>query len=225
MSLSTKEMTLLGMGTALGSAITCVLSARKEGKRLPVASSGMAAAKGDRRAPTYHAGIIKAKPGMLEQYTQLHDHTWDPVMAKMYECNMRNFVVYFHEETGYMFHHWEYVGDDFDADMARCGSDPIINFWWSHCEPCQEPLHWKGPPPSQGGKGDPDFLDEWWSPMKMLNHCGGWATAYSQSWPNPDHVPANPHGKTSTLQNPPAVHNRPPEWTTPANNPFLAKNK
>jgi L-rhamnose mutarotase len=152
-------------------------------------------------------GVIKAKPGMLDQYTQLHDHTWDQVMAKMFEANMRNFVVYYHEETQLMFHHWEYVGDDFDADMAKCVNDPIINFWWTHCEPCQEPFHWSGPPPSQGGHGDPAYPDQWWAPMKMLNHCGGWATAWSQSWPNPDHVPQNPQvracvprARTATLR-------------------------
>lgn len=38
---------------------------------------------------------------------------------------MRNFVVYYHEELNLMFHHWEYVGNDFAADMAKCDNDPI----------------------------------------------------------------------------------------------------
>ena len=38
---------------------------------------------------------------------------------------MRNFVVYYHEELNLMFHHWEYVGNDFEADMAKCENDPI----------------------------------------------------------------------------------------------------
>ena len=53
---------------------------------------------------------------------------------------------------------------DFDDDMAKCSDDPIILFWWTHCEPCQQPLHWEGPPPSQGGTGHPDYKDQWWSP-------------------------------------------------------------
>ena len=44
---------------------------------------------------------------LICQYTQLHDHTWDEVMARMAKSNMRNFVVYYHEETGLMFHHFE----------------------------------------------------------------------------------------------------------------------
>lgn len=80
-----------------------------------------------------------------------------------------------------MFHHWEYVGDDFDADMASLDNDDIIKFWWTYCEPCQDPLTWEGPPPSQGGTGGPGGA--WWAPLKCLNHCGGWPVAWAQSWP------------------------------------------
>ena len=41
---------------------------------------------------------------------------------------MRNFVVYYHEELNLMFHHWEYVGEDFAADMAKCDNDPISKY-------------------------------------------------------------------------------------------------
>ena len=43
-----------------------------------------------------------------------------------------------------MFHHWEYIGDDFEADMAALDHDPLIKYWWSYCEPCQDPFHWDG---------------------------------------------------------------------------------
>ena len=100
---------------------------------------------------SYHAGMIKAKPEMIEQYMQLHDATWTEVMERMYECNMRDFVVWLHKETNTMFHQFVYVGSDFDADMAKVGADPIVRFWWTYCEPCQAPLHWKGPPPCADG--------------------------------------------------------------------------
>ena len=74
------QLALLGVGAAVGSLLTCFLSKREEppqqGKLLPLASKGMAAKQGDRRAPTFFAGMIKCKPGMLDQYTALHDHTW-----------------------------------------------------------------------------------------------------------------------------------------------------
>ena len=66
----------------------------------------------------------------LETSTQLHDHTWDEVMEKMYKANMRNFVVYLHEPTMQMFHHWEYIGSDFQKDMASLDNDPMIKHWY-----------------------------------------------------------------------------------------------
>eukprot|EP00316_Scyphosphaera_apsteinii_P003189 CAMPEP_0119334950 /NCGR_PEP_ID=MMETSP1333-20130426/88406_1 /TAXON_ID=418940 /ORGANISM="Scyphosphaera apsteinii, Strain RCC1455" /LENGTH=100 /DNA_ID=CAMNT_0007345383 /DNA_START=48 /DNA_END=347 /DNA_ORIENTATION=- len=65
---------------------------------------------------TYYAGMIKLKREMIEQYMQLHDATWEEVMGRMYECNMRDFVVWLHEETSTMFHQFVYVGKDFDSD-------------------------------------------------------------------------------------------------------------
>jgi hypothetical protein len=51
------------------------------------------------RGGTYYAGMIRAKPGMVDQYMQLHDSTWPEVMDRMYKANMRDFVVWLHEET------------------------------------------------------------------------------------------------------------------------------
>ena len=77
------QLALLGVGAAVGSLLTCFLSKPQQGKLLPLASKGMAAKQGDRRAPTFFAGMIKCKPGMLDQYTALHDHTWDQVPARI----------------------------------------------------------------------------------------------------------------------------------------------
>mmetsp|Transcript_5801 Transcript_5801/g.10872 ORF Transcript_5801/g.10872 Transcript_5801/m.10872 type:complete len:192 (+) Transcript_5801:66-641(+) len=141
-------------------------------------------------------GVCRLREGMFEQYTQLHDHTWDEVMRRMYVCGIRNFVVYLHEETRVMFSHFEYVGNDFERDMKAIGEDPVVNRWWSFCEPCQEPYHWDGPTPSQGGDGGPGGA--WWDPLVCLNHCGGWPVLYSNRWPDPDFVPNNPKGMTSS---------------------------
>lgn len=112
------------------------------------------------------------------------------------------------EETMIMFHHFEYVGTDFEADMKMLDNDPTIKFWWTHCEPCQEPFQWTGPPPSQGGTGGEGGA--WWAPMKCLNHCGGWPTAWSKSWPDPDFVTNNPDQQRSGLTDLDGLkHNRP----------------
>ena len=44
------------------------------------------------RGGTYHAGMIRARPELIEQYQQLHDKTWEEVMARMYASNMRDFT-------------------------------------------------------------------------------------------------------------------------------------
>ena len=40
----------------------------------------------------------------------------------------------------YLFSYFEYVGDDFAADMANMAADPTTQKWWAVCKPCQEPL-------------------------------------------------------------------------------------
>ena len=213
-----KIVELVG-AAALGAALALASRRRREGKRRPLGPSG------ERRSGRYCAGLIRAKPAMLEQYMQLHDRTWPEVMARMHACNMRDFTVWLHEETSLMFHSFVYIGDDFEADMAAVEADPVVRFWWTFCEPCQEPLHWTGPPPSQGGRGDPGHPGEWWAPMRMVNHCGGWSTAWSSSWPDPDFKPQHPRGEASTKDDPPRVHNRTGAasgWTTYAQAPFVA---
>ena len=156
-----------------------------------------------RSAAKRFGGVCRLRPEKYDLYTQLHDHTWDEVMERMFSSNMRNFLVYYHRGLGLMFSHFEYVGDDFDGDMAKIAADPIVLRWWSFCEPCQEPLQWSGPPPSQGGSGGPG--GQWWSDLELLNSCGAWPVEYSSTWPDPDFAPKNPRGLTSTSANPPSV--------------------
>ncbi|NLH99823.1 MAG: L-rhamnose mutarotase [Chthonomonadales bacterium] len=99
--------------------------------------------------------VLKLKPGALDEYARLHAAVWPEVLAKIAECNMRNYSI-FHKD-GYLFAYFEYVGDDFEADMRRMAADPATQRWWSVCEPLQEPL----PTRAQG---------EWWATMDELFH-------------------------------------------------------
>ena len=184
------------------------LRSDSEGKRIEARTP-----KGSRRAPRRCAGMVTMKEGMYAQYVTLHDAVWEEVMARMYTANMRNFVVYLHEPSHTMFHHFEYIGDDFDGDMAAVEADPVIRKWWSFCEPCQEPAQWEGPPPSAGGDGGPNSA--WWAPLKCLNSCGAWPTAWSTEMPDPDFAPNRPDpALVSTFAKPAGlVHNRTPEVT------------
>ena len=58
-------------GALLGAAVAVRLVRRDEAARLA-----------RRRSGQYHAGMIQLEPALLEQYIQLHDHTWDEVRCE-----------------------------------------------------------------------------------------------------------------------------------------------
>lgn len=159
------------------------------------------------KIPRRFGAAIKLNPEDYDRYTELHDAVWHDVLMRMSRSNIRNFTIYFHQETSTMFQHFEWIGhwgygdltDEeekalFNADMEAIAADPITKIWWTECEPCQEPfIQWQhgSLPPSQGGKGD------WWAPLVCLNHCGHWATEYSPQHLDADFPKRNPEGKTT----------------------------
>lgn len=73
------------------------------------------------------ATITKLKPGMKEAYTKLHDEIWDDMVAAGHEANMRNFTIFFHED--YLFSYFEYIGDNYEEDMAKKNSMDVTIRW------------------------------------------------------------------------------------------------
>ena len=43
----------------------------------------------------------------------------------------------FPEGSHYLFSYFEYVGGDFEGDMAKIAADPKTQEWWALCKPCQ----------------------------------------------------------------------------------------
>jgi L-rhamnose mutarotase len=99
--------------------------------------------------------VIKLKPGKYEAYKRYHAAVWPEVASKIAECNIRNYSIY--HKDGYLFAYFEYVGKDFDGDMAAMAADPKTQEWWAVVKPFQEPLSTR----SSG---------EWWSDMEELFH-------------------------------------------------------
>lgn len=99
--------------------------------------------------------IIKVKPEYLEKYKALHANPWPEVNAKIKECNIQNYSIYFW--NGYLFSYYEYVGEDYEADMAKMAADPKTQEWWKETDPCQEPV---------------ELAKEgtWWSDMEEVYH-------------------------------------------------------
>jgi L-rhamnose mutarotase len=100
--------------------------------------------------------VISVRPERFEEYKRLHEEVWPDVLAMIHECNIRNYSIY--HKDGYMFSYFEYVGNNFDADMAKMAADPATQRWWDVCKPCLEPL-------STRAEG------EFWAAMEEMFHC------------------------------------------------------
>ncbi len=86
--------------------------------------------------------ITGLKPEKLAEYKKLHVNAWKGVLAKIKECNIRNYSIYLKEIDGkfYLFSYFEYVGDDFDKDMKKMAADSTTKQWWKRTDPTQIPL-------------------------------------------------------------------------------------
>ncbi|MHC4501856.1 MAG: L-rhamnose mutarotase, partial [Planctomycetota bacterium] len=76
------------------------------------------------------------------------------------ECNIRNYSIYLHrmdDGKHYLFSYFEYIGDDFDADMKKMAADETTQKWWKECIPCQFPIENR----KEG---------EWWANMEEVFH-------------------------------------------------------
>lgn len=88
--------------------------------------------------------VIGLNPETEKYYRDLH-------------ANIRNYSIYTTEidSKKYLFSYFEYVGEDFDADMKTMASDPEMQRWWKETDPCQIQLPARKP-------------DANWSEMEMV---------------------------------------------------------
>jgi L-rhamnose mutarotase len=99
--------------------------------------------------------VIGVKPEAIDVYERMHAKVWPEVLATIYACNIRNYSIFRQEQM--LFAYFEYIGEDFAADMAKMAADPKTREWWTHTDPLQEPL----PARAEG---------EWWLTMKEVFH-------------------------------------------------------
>jgi L-rhamnose mutarotase len=99
-------------------------------------------------------GLVAEKE---QYYRDLHSGTWPSVLQRIKDSNIRNFSIYTAELDGkkYLFGYWEYIGDDYEADMQATADDPETKRWYEECVPCQIPLPNRKP-------------GEHWMQMEML---------------------------------------------------------
>ena len=101
--------------------------------------------------------MIGLQPAMVDTYKRLHAAVWPEILAKISDCNIRNYSIYLKQPENLMFSYYEYHGTDYAADMARMAADPRTQEWWAVCMPCQAPL-------------DTRKHGEWWAALDEVFH-------------------------------------------------------
>lgn len=99
--------------------------------------------------------VIKVKPEKLEFYKSLHANPWESVNAKLKECNIQNYSIYYRD--GYLFSYLEYTGKNWEEDMAKMAADSATQAWWKLTDPCQEPVESAGE-------------NVWWADLEEVYH-------------------------------------------------------
>ena len=82
--------------------------------------------------------VTQVLPERLDEYRRLHADVWPGVLEQITRGNIRNYSIYatqLPDGHDYLFSYFEYVGDDFEADMARVAEDPETQRWWAVCKP------------------------------------------------------------------------------------------
>ena len=102
-----------------------------------------------------HGSVIKVRPEKLAEYKRYHARVWPEILDMITKCNIRNYSIY--HKDGYLFSYFEYVGDDFAADMKKMAADPKTQEWWAVMEPMQQPLETR-------------VRGEWWADMEEVFH-------------------------------------------------------
>ena len=120
----------------------------------------LTAAESSPRAPKRYASVIGVLPEKLAEYKKLHAAVWPEVAKSLRAANIRNYSIYLRKlDDGnyYLFSYLEYVGQDFQGDMAKMAANPEVKRWWTFTDPCQKPLRDR----KEG---------EWWSAMEEVFH-------------------------------------------------------
>lgn len=101
------------------------------------------------------AQVIGIPKEHWEEYERYHAAVWPGVLEQITRSNIRNYSIFRHGEL--LFSYYEYVGDDFAADMAKMAEDEETQRWWAVQQPLQRPL-----PDRAAG--------DWWTTIPEVFH-------------------------------------------------------
>lgn len=101
------------------------------------------------------ASVMGLPPGGVKAYERLHAAVWPAVLERLTACNVTNYSIYRYGEL--LFAYFEYVGTNYEADMAIIASDPATQKWWDVAMALQRPV-------------DDRLADEWWHDLTEVFH-------------------------------------------------------
>jgi L-rhamnose mutarotase len=99
--------------------------------------------------------LLNVRPEKIDEYVRYHAAVWPEVLKTIHDCNIRNYSIFLKDDM--LFAYFEYVGDNYQADMAKMAADPKTQEWWAIMEPMQVPI-------ASRAEG------EWWAAMKEVFH-------------------------------------------------------
>jgi L-rhamnose mutarotase len=102
------------------------------------------------------ASVIALAAGAGEEYERLHAAVWPEVLSQIWRSNIRNYSIYRMDQL--LFSYFEYIGTNYEADMADLARDPATKEWWALCRPLQQQI------PGTAA-------DEWWMAIPEVFHA------------------------------------------------------
>ncbi|GEM_PF-122554 len=108
--------------------------------------------------PQRFASVIKIRPEKVALYKELHASVPEAVNRQIKECGISKYEIFWRDDM--LFSIMEYIGDDFEYDMAKMAKDPATQEWWKLTDPCQKRI-------------EDARKDEWWANMTKVYELAG----------------------------------------------------
>lgn len=101
------------------------------------------------------ASVIRLRPEKEAEYRALHAEAWPGVLDTLRGAHVTNYSIFLRD--GLLFSYMEYIGEDYEKDMAAVAADETTQQWWRLTDPCQQPV-------------DTATDGEWWAPADEVFH-------------------------------------------------------
>lgn len=72
---------------------------------------------------------MKLKPGCIEEYKKRHDNIWPELKQLLTDADIRDYSIFFDEETDTLFAVQKIAGEEGSQDL---GQTEIVQKWWAY---------------------------------------------------------------------------------------------